>query len=316
MTMLKSVLCDQDSNTMIVTQPRLLIPAVLSAALAIAASLPVHAANVVVPANNVAPGDDFTNASGTNTTPSTPGAALGASGWTYNNVRNNGHVGIRTNNPRSGNGSAWFNGTQGPSGPSSKSDLEYLNTNGLGGLVSMGTLAGINSLAYDWYKSSSSAASQHTVLRLYVDADGNFGTANDRGYLVYERAYQTDNSVPTDQWNTDDVSAANLWQVWFGNGNFDTAGNWQSLSVWGSAGGFTPSGGGLHMDANSVVYGLSSGIGSGWGTYTGYVDNITIGFVGSAATTYNFEVEPIPEPSALVLAALGGFVLLVRFRHR
>ena len=127
---------------------------------------------------------------GQNTNPATSGAQLGASGWYYNNVRNNGHVGINTDIPRSGNGSAWFDGTQGPGGASSKADLEYF-PNGPTSLVSMGTLSDISALAYDWYKSSSSAASQQPNLRFYVDADGNLGTTTDRGYLVYERAYQT-----------------------------------------------------------------------------------------------------------------------------
>lgn len=262
-----------------------------------------RAATITVYANNPAPGDDFTNASTTSTNPATPGALLGASGWAYNNVRNNGHVGIRTDNPRSGNGSASFIGTQGPVVNSSKADIEYFNTDGLGNLTSMGTLGTVTSLAYDWYKSSSSLATQHSALRIYVDGDGNLGTTTDRGYLVYERAYQTVSTVPTDQWISDNVINANLWQVWFGHGNFDTAGNWQPLSTWGSVGGFTPSGGGMHLDANSVVFGLSVGIGSGWNTYLGYADNMTIGFNNGDPTTFNMEV--VPEPSSLALAAMG-----------
>jgi hypothetical protein len=115
---------------MTLTRSRFFIPVALGAALALTVALPTHAANITVYSNNSAPGDDFTNATGTNTNPLTPGALLGASGWTYNNVRNNGHVGIRTDNPRSGNGSAWFNGTQGPGGASSKADLEYFSTSG------------------------------------------------------------------------------------------------------------------------------------------------------------------------------------------
>ena len=48
----------------------------------------------------------------------------------YNNVRNNGVVGIRTTVPYDGDGSAWFNLTQGPSGNSSKADIEYLIAGG------------------------------------------------------------------------------------------------------------------------------------------------------------------------------------------
>ena len=285
-----------------------------AAAVALLASA-THAATIVVDANNPTPGDDFTNSTSSNTTPATPGALLGSTGWTYNNVRNNGHVGINTDYPRSGNGSVWFNGTQGPSGSSSKADIEYFNTDGNGNLAAMGTLGDITALAYDWYKSSASSASQQANLRIYIDGDGNLATTSDEGYLVFERAYQTDNSVPTDQWITDNVINANLWEVYFGHGNFDTAGNFQPLSVWGSASGFTPSGGGLHLDANSVIFGLNSGIGSGWAPYLGAVDNITIGFGANDPTTYNFEV--VPEPATWVLAAMGlvGWSILARRRR-
>ena len=288
---------------------RRLLPMLLAVA---AASLGRHlpAATVVINANNPAPGDDFTNASTTNTTPATPGALLGSTGWTYNNVRNNGHVGVNTNLPQNGNGSVWFNGTQGPVVDSSKADIEFYNVVA-GNLTAMGTLGNVDTLAYDWYKSSGSAATQHASLRLLVDGDGNLATTNDRGALVYERAYQADPSVPTDQWVSDNLISANLWQTWFGNGNFDTAGNFQPLSVWGSPSGFTPSGGGLHLDANSVIYGLSSGIGSGWDTYVGAVDDITLGFTGFASTTSNFEVV-VPEPSSIALATFGLVGLAAR----
>ncbi len=278
----------------------------------------IPAATVIIDANNTTPGDDFTNSTTSNTTPATPGALLGTTGWTYNNVRNNGHVGVNTDFPRSGDGSVWFDGTQGPGGNSSKADIEYFNTDGNGNLASMGTLGDITALAYDWYKSSASAASQQSNLRVYVDADGNLATTNDEGYLVFERAYQTNNSVPTDQWITDNVINANLWEVYFGHGNFDTAGNFQPLSVWGSASGFTPSGGGLHLNANSVIFGLNAGIGSGWDTYIGAVDNITIGFGANDPTTYNFEVASVPEPASWVLATIGlaGWGILALRRRR
>ena len=287
--------------------------ALLATIVLMAVGTSARAGLVTINANGSMPGDDFTNATTSSTTPATPGALLGATGWTYNNVRNNGHVGVNTNLPRSGNGSAWFNGTQGPAGNSSKADIEFLNAPG-GTLTSMGTLGTLTSLSYDWYKSSVSAASQHAVLRLYVDADGNMGTANDRGYLVYERAYQTNNSVPTDQWNTDDLMSANLWQVRFGFGNFDTSPNWKPVSVWGSASGYTPTtpANGLHLDQNTAIYGLSAGIGSGWNTFVGAVDNITIGFNNADPTVFNFEV--VPEPASLSLMALGALALIRRRR--
>ena len=274
------------------------------------------ALGAVVLANNSTPGDAFTNASGTSTNPFAPGAALGASGWYYNNVRNNGIVGVHTDLPRSGTGSARLQSTQGPGGASSKADIEYFHQAATGNF-SMGPLGGVSTLAYDWYKKGSSAASQHAALRLYVDGDGNSGTTNDRGYLVFERAYNG-GVVPTDQWVTDDLlfsypGGANLWQVAFGVGNFDTAGNWQPVSVWQTGGGFTPAPGGMTFNGASAIYGLSFGVGSGWGTYDGAIDNVEIAFSGGLQYSWNFEV--VPAPGAMALLGLGGLMAARRRRN-
>ncbi|MBX3385241.1 MAG: PEP-CTERM sorting domain-containing protein [Phycisphaeraceae bacterium] len=270
--------------------------------------------------NNPAPGDVFTNPTTTTTNIFTPGAAVGSSNWFYTNVRNNGVVGIHNAYPRSGNGSARLESLQGPAGNSSKADIEYFHApNGV--LAPMGTLGSLNTLKYDWYRASGGTANadQHAVLRLYIDADGDMNTTNDRGYLIYERAYNGGGAVPTDAWQTDDVfnyfgagSSANLWQVAFGLGNFDTAGNWQPLSVWTQPGGFTPAPNGRNFNAASAVYGVSLGVGSGWGTYDGAVDNVMIGFTGAPMYSWNFEV--VPAPGSLALLGLGGLLAARRRR--
>ncbi|MGI4855177.1 MAG: PEP-CTERM sorting domain-containing protein [Janthinobacterium lividum] len=59
------------------------------------------------------------------------------------------------------------------------------------------------------------------------------------------------------------------------------------------------------------VYGLSTGIGSGWdGTFDGAIDNITLGSRNGGTTTYNFEaaatpVAVTPEPTSLIMVASG-----------
>lgn len=261
-------------------------------------------------------GDDFTNAGTTNM-----GLAIGATGWYYNNVRNNGHVGINDTFPRSGDGSVWFEGTQGPSGNSSKGDLEYLP-----GTV-LGTLGTLNALSYDWYRSSSStnSAAQHPVLRLYIDADGLGTTTNDRGYLVYEGAYNGFATAAVDSWQSVDVfnfagsgQSANLWMVRFGVGNQDVFN--RDINDWLT----TPNPGAptyMTLSANTMIYGISAGFGSGWGPFEGAVDNITIGFQGSSPTTYNFEMAPaavVPLPSAawagLGLLGAMGVMRIVRRR--
>jgi hypothetical protein len=73
-------------------------------------------ATVTVYSQNLAPGDLFTNTGSTNL-----GQGFGNPNWVYNNTRGGGSVGIRTNYPRSGNGSVYFNSP----GSSGKADIEY-----------------------------------------------------------------------------------------------------------------------------------------------------------------------------------------------
>lgn len=296
--------------------------AILAAA---AATTTSARATVTVWSNNPAPGDAFTHPSGTSTI-FTPGAALVANpGFYYNNVRSGAVVGIRDNLPRNGNGSAWFNATE-PPGGQGKADVEYIHFqtpgNPLSGLASMGALADLSHASYEWYRLSafSTVASHyHPVLRLYYDADGNFGTTTDCGYLIFERAYNPAPSpVPVDQWVLDDVfnwngpgQSANLWMVNFGNPSGSVLEIYnRTLQDWLTSA--NPNAGYPSLNNGAVVYGFSVGVGSGWsGTFSGAVDTVTIGF-GGVSTTYNFEV--VPSPGGLALLAMGGLACLRRRR--
>lgn len=261
------------------------------------------ASTVIVYANNNTPGDDFTNPGAVNTSLSTPGAALGSSGWYYNNVRNNGHVGIQTTYPYDGNGSVAFDATQGPSGNSSKADIEYYNV--VGGVPQpLGTLSNLTSFSYNWYRDSGGTASQWLapVLRLYVASPD----LTKSGYLVFEPVYNAlgNNPAPVNQWETDDIVAENdhLWSTGSTLPNEgDYYGSDVTLGAWQSNYG------------NYLVYGVSAGVGSGWGTFQGAVDDIAFGF-GGTSTTYNFEVVPEPSTVLLVGAGLMGMLIVVRRR--
>jgi hypothetical protein len=293
----------------------------ITSAAAIVLALTGAASAQIVPSNNAAPGDFFNNPTTTTSNPLSPGAAVGASGWFYTNVRNDGTVGINNTLPRSGNGSVFFSGTQGPAGNSSKADIEYFSVDGQGHPVPMGTLGSMNSFSYDWHRVSGGTAGDHyhPALRFYFDADGSNATTNDRGYLVFERAYNPAVSpVPVDQWVSDDVfnfngagSSANLWMVNFGNPNGSVLEVFnRDLNDWLT----TPNPNAAYptLSANTVIYGLSAGIGSGWGTFSGAVDNIAIGFTG--ALSYNFNFEVVPAPGAIALLGLGGLFAARRRR--
>ncbi len=245
--------------------------------------------------------------------PAGAGDALAADTWLRRNVRNDGSVGITADYPNTTTGSAFLKGTQGPGGASSKADYEYFFSSPV-------TLAAVSTLSYEWYRNSASAADAHyhPALRMYFDADGNFGTTNDQGYLVYERAYNPNtNPVPTDVWVADDVAnfngagqSANLWMVNFGNPNGSVLEVYdRDLADW--TGTANPNANYPSLNSGAMVYGLSFGIGSGWGTYEGAVDLVSFGVTGGPVTTWNFEV---PTPGAAGLFSIAGLAAARRRR--
>ncbi|MCS6951084.1 MAG: PEP-CTERM sorting domain-containing protein [bacterium] len=270
----------------------LLVTAVLATAVS---------AQTIVYSNNPAPGDLFVNAG-----PANQGQAVGTSGWYYNNVRNNGVVGINTTYPWNGNGSVYFNT---PSG-AAKADIEYL-VNAVsvsGNFFSAGVIAPfsqLQSLSYRWYRDSSStvAAHFHPVVRVLLDADGNLLTTSDRGGLVWEGVYQTVSSpwtpasAPTNSWQSYTVTDSSyMWNFGLGIGfaaniNSTPYAYDATLAEW------------KNYFPNAVIIGFSMGVGSGWnGVFTGAVDGISWTINGQT-TSFNFEV--VPEPATMALFGLG-----------
>lgn len=262
----------------------------------------------IVYSNNAA-GDAFSNAGTTN-----QGQAVGSSGWFYNNVRRSGTSGITNTYPRNGNGSARLQGAN----DGSKADIEFLSGGTLFGgnafaTSSLGSLASFTGASYEWFRSSSSTArtNLHPSFRVLLDADGNLGTTNDRGSLIFESIYNG-GTVTNDLWTTETItSATKLWNVGLGLGN--------EFTVPGTGGAYN----GTLADwtgylTSAVVLGFSMGIGSGWGgTFDGAVDNVSYTF-GSVTSTTNFEVaaEPVPEPMTLALGAAGLAAAIRRRRAR
>jgi hypothetical protein len=260
------------------------------------------AATTIVFANNPPPGDLFTNAGTAN-----QGQAVGATGWYYNNVRNSGTVGISTDYPRNGNGSAHF---ASPSG-AAKADIEYLAGGfNLGGNYvatgSLGAFSALSTFGYEWYRdgTSTTTAHLHPVMRVLLDADGDLNTIGDRGGLVFERVYNElpGWTAPTNTWVAETITSSTyLWNFGLGIGFAANINNTSyaydaTLAEWQA---YFP---------NAVILGFSLGVGSGWAnTFDGAVDNVTW-TIGTVTESFNFEVEgatPVPEPASLALLAAG-----------
>ena len=201
--------------------------------------------------------------------------------------------------PRSGNGSVEMSSTD----ASGKADYIYT-----WGFVPGRTLGNLSALSYDWYRDGASTAASHLqpAMRLNYDADGDAGTTDDRGYLVWEQVYNGAGPYATDSWVSSDILAGNFWMRQFTPGhtveNYDT-----NLLEW--INGAHPEGVADVLNANSALLGIEFGIGSGWsGTFRGFVDNVTFGFGGVEGTNFNFEnaaAGDVPEPASLALLGLG-----------
>jgi hypothetical protein len=201
--------------------------------------------------------------------------------WCARNVRQNAEVGITTDFPRSGNGSLYF---ESPSS-TGKADFEYY-------FSSPFTLGQVASLAYDYFRSSAStnAANQVPSLRLALGPSAGFG------YLIYEPVYNA-GAFGTDTWHTAAIGSTSTFWLNGNDGTYRTLAQWQAGQVVG----------GRTVDANTLVIGLSTGVGSGWAdTFVGAVDNVSYQTTGMAqAITYNFEVASVPEPQTYALMATG-----------
>jgi hypothetical protein len=181
----------------------------------------------------------------------------------------------------------------------------------------LGQLGGLTTangkLSYDYYTSSTSTAlagnaNAAPTFRMYVTSPDNSFTS-----LVYERAYQP-GTQSTDTWNDNvDLKDALFWIRTQGT-NFDNQlSNLHTLAQWEA--GATATNGALTsapLSATSNINGIETGFGSGiTGSFTGFVDDIVVGFDGGQTITANFEV---PEPASLGLLAIGGLLLARRPR--
>src|SRR3712207_3329200 len=124
-------------------------------------------------------------------------------------------------------------------------------------------LGDLDDLSFDFMVASSDRTDVSPVIRLWIDADGDLNTTNDRGELVFEWAYQGQGAVTQDQWYSADLTTWNAWQRSNGQ-NRDVYPDIRPYSDWTDADGYTPAGG-LNFSEDSLVLGWSIALGSGNG---------------------------------------------------
>ncbi len=222
-----------------------------------------------------------------------------ANEWGQKNVGGDASVGITMDYARSGNGSAFFQGASGDS----KADLEYY-------FSALVPLTSFQSASYDWYRDSSStnAANQVPSLRLAVT------NGTQASYLIFEPVYNGVPIAPTDAWQTSNISLAST--MWVNNGAMNEPASaplacpdcYATLGDW------------IAANTNWSIYGLSTGIGSGWnGTFRGGVDNIAYNFGTAGSGSFNFEVAAgVPEPAtwAFLIVGFGAIGASMRSARR
>ena len=271
-------------------------------------------AQTVIYSENPAPGD-LVVAYGT-----LKGDQIGSTNWHYNWVRR-AQVGIRTDFPRNGNGSVYFN-VGIASGFLPQAGIAYYRASQqVGSAYNYATdassiiapLQALQNVSYAWYRDGSSTVSSDLFPRLEIniDLDGDPGTPG-AGYLGLKRS-----SVPVNQWVAESVTAPGntlLWETTSGQGvNLPT--DDKTFSDWLTY--FQTN------YPNAVIVGFTFvAYGESGRVFKGALDDVSW-TIGGQTTLFNFEATPasggggsgggsgggqnpaIPEPTAAALFALG-----------
>ncbi|MBK5331278.1 MAG: hypothetical protein JJD93_04870, partial [Ilumatobacteraceae bacterium] len=174
-----------------------------------------------------------------------------------------------------------------------------------GGAGFAGTpLASITTLSYDTYRASVDSGNNLAIaLQMGADYDLTDAFTGFQGRIVYEPYETLGGTVTQNTWRHWDTTAGKWWQS--GNafvgglnvGKACTQGSpctWTQLKLDFPNAGIRPTFGKLYLKA-----------GSGWASFDGNADNLTIG-VGGVDTTFDFEAETPCTTTCYVNAATGN----------
>lgn len=219
-------------------------------------------------------------------TPSNP------DGWGAINIQNGATAAITTDNPRDGLGSLKFDS------PNGKADFEKQ-------WQSARTLGTLSDVSFEYYRDGSSTTAAHFMpaLRLlfwHDEAPAGLGAEDHVGYLIWEGIYNGINPAPTNSWQSENLFGDNFWMRYVGGPNnvggcgktiqnFNaTLNDWLTGNPQGQPGDCVAP----DLSADTYIYGVNTGVGSGWGgTFLGYVDNVVVAF-GADVVSANFEPDP------------------------
>lgn len=290
---------------------------VVSTLIALFFATTARSQTTIIYSENPAPGDLVT-AYG-----ALKGDQIGSSNWHYNWVRR-AQVGIRTDFPRNGNGSVYFNVGIASGFLPQAGIVYYRSSRQVGDAYNYATdtssiiapLQVLQNVTYSWYRDAASTVADNLFPRLEIniDLDGNPATAG-AGYLGLRRPA---GAVPVGTWVNESILASGntlFWETTSGTGiNIPTTprtfADWLSYfqTNFPSA---------VIVGFTFVAYGESGKV------FRGALDDVSWTISG-ATTSFNFEATPasggggqnpvIPEPSTMALFAVGasGLALLRR----
>jgi hypothetical protein len=158
-------------------------------------------------------------------------------------------------------------------------------------------LADVTTLSYSTYRASADAGNNLAVaLQLVADADRTDENNTFQGRLVFE-PYRT-STVPQNTWQTWNAKNGK----WFGTGApINSVCSNASPCTWTQLLAAFPNVGAADRPDSAII--LKAG--SGWASFNGNVDNLTVGISGSD-TTYDFEPEVQCTTDCYVDAATGS----------